>query len=376
MTGASSEAIAPAFVSADGSALADIPGVAIGADALLVVSVLLLVVALASLGAVLGTRRRARAVARAARADSHGMHDLLRTVRMAETMSGIGVWQYDPTTGIQQWSQGMRHLFGVDGDEAFVEGDAETLLLASGIDLVAQVAWRSTATAPFELQFEYVDLVAGARSLRVQACNLRGEDGCVQRVVAVLRDVTDQVARERALETSRARAVGEAERVRVLADTDPLTGLANRRRIMAELDRLVIDAREGGEAVMLVMFDIDHFKQVNDRHGHLQGDLVLQQVARIAGDEARAGDLVGRVGGEEFVWIVAGEPRRSIDSMTENLRQAVSQHSGTAQIRPVTISLGYATARPGDTSLSLFARADQALYAAKNAGRNRICMAA
>ena len=297
-------------------------------------------------------------------------------VRMAESIAGIGLWQYDPATGAQEWSNGMKVLFGISPDEPFVEGDAETLLYANDIDLIGQAMAKSEETEPYTLTFEVYGYDAVARAISVRACNLFGADGKVCRIVAVVRDSTNQARREKELEISRVQAMNEAAQARELAETDALTGLANRRRVMVELDQLLVDARSNDGTLALVIFDIDHFKSVNDSYGHPAGDSVLRRVAQIALAQAREGDVVGRVGGEEFVWIVPGAQAESARVMTERLRQAIAQSSAVDGVPPVTISLGYTAFQPSDTSLSMFARADGALYDAKHSGRNRVHMAA
>ncbi|MDJ0978859.1 MAG: GGDEF domain-containing protein [Erythrobacter sp.] len=359
--------------------LADAPlalGVAVGTETLLLLVALMIAVALVSLGTVVAVRREARDAARLARQRARAMNELLRTVRMAENMADLGVWQYDPVTGEQQWSDGMRQLFGVDHTDEFVAGDAETLLYANDIDLISQVSQRANERTPFTLRYEIHGYDGVPRSICVQACNLFGEGGVVVRIVAVVRDVTDQISRERQLEDSRMAAIREARRARELADTDPLTGLANRRRVMAELDRLIIEARQERKPLVLIVFDIDRFKQVNDTHGHLEGDKVLRRVAQISQDHVRDLDLVGRVGGEEFVWVVPQVSQFQAEPMAQRLREAVENGSGVGAVPHVTISVGLAELQDGDTSLTLFSRADNALYAAKKGGRNTVKLAA
>jgi len=348
----------------------------ISAGTVIVVCLLLALVALAGLAGVISARRETREVARLARSRAQSMRELLRTVRMAEQISGIGVWQYDPATGVQQWSNGLKRLFGIDEEEPFVDGDAETLLFANHVDLVGKVRECGEEVEPFTLNFDITDIGGRARSIAITACNLMGSDGKVSRVVAVVRDNTEQMQKMRELESSRAEAMTEAKRARMEAETDALTGLANRRRVMAELDRLVIHARIAQMPMVLVLFDIDHFKRVNDTHGHPAGDAVLQQVARIAKAQARDSDLVGRVGGEEFVWAIPAASESMARAMTERLRRTIASESAIGDVPPVTISLGYTAIQPGDTALSMFARADEALYDAKHSGRNRVRMAA
>lgn len=347
-----------------------------GSGTLLAVSVVLAFAAFAAFVSVLKSRRETQQVARIARRRAMRMNDMMRTLRMAEKIAGLGIWQYDPATGAQQWSNGMRRLFGVQRDIPFIEGDAETLLYANDVDLIGNVTKRAAEKEPFTLVFDILDHQGLPRTLSVEACNLFGRGGEVSRVVAVLRDITDEKERERELEFSRRIAVKEARRARDLADTDPLTGLANRRRVMAELDQMILKSRRADEALVLVVFDIDHFKAVNDTHGHPKGDKVLKRVSYIASQQAREGDLVGRVGGEEFVWIVPGAGESFARAMTERLREAIERGSFVGDIPPVTISVGFASLEPDDTSLTLFARADRALYDAKRTGRNKVCMAA
>lgn len=343
---------------------------------MVLVAAVLALVAAASLVGVVAARHEARDAARLARHRGRAMNELLRTVRMAESIADLGVWQYDPTAGEQQWSDGMRRLFGIDHEDEFVAGDAETLLFANDIDLIGQVTRCSRERAPYTLHFDIHGYDGVPRSISVQACNLFGQGGKVVRVIAVVRDVTDQTIRERQLEHSRKAALIEACAARELAETDPLTELANRRRVMGELDRMIVEAREALLPIALVVFDIDRFKLVNDTHGHLEGDKVLQRVARIAHGHARAGDVVGRVGGEEFVWILPGTNQLMAEQMAERLRLEIAQGSAVGAVPNVTVSVGLAQLRSGDTSLTLFSRADNALYEAKGSGRNLVRLAA
>jgi len=366
----------PTSVGESGAGAQSALGAAIGSDLLIVACLALGLLALSACVNVFTARRASRDAARLARSRALGMKELLRTMRMAESIAGIGVWQYDPSTGAQQWSEGLKKLFGIDADEEFVEGDAETLLFANDVDLIGKVRERQEEREPYDLQFDIYGFDGVPRTISVHACNLLDSYGGVQRVVAVVRDATEQVERERALETSREQAIDQAREARILAETDSLTGLANRRRVMSELDRLVIDARVTSMPLVLVMFDIDRFKRVNDTYGHPAGDEVLQKVARLAGSQVREGDLIGRVGGEEFVWIIPGASDGMARIMSERLRQTIAKESGAGSVPNVTISLGYTALQPGDTALSMFARADSALYEAKHSGRNRVRVAA
>ena len=124
------------------------------------------------------------------------------------------------------------------------------------------------------------------------------------------------------------------------------------------------------------MFDIDRFKQVNDGHGHKTGDDVLVRLAKLAGTLAHRGELVGRIGGEEFVWLLPGLEAHVVSRRAEMLRALIEGESGRDGLPNVTASIGLAYYREGDDADGILARADRALYAAKAGGRNRVRLAA
>lgn len=162
-----------------------------------------------------------------------------------------------------------------------------------------------------------------------------------------------------------------------LSSTDGLTGLFNRRYLDEELARRNQDSLRHHDVLCLLLLDIDHFKQVNDTYGHPAGDLVLQAFADRIGIGLRAGDIAGRWGGEEFLAIL---PRTNLDGaldVAERIRSATAATpvSVTGQDISVTISGGCALG-PADSTSALIRLADQCLYQAKGAGRNRIVAAA
>lgn len=348
----------------------------LGSDPLLLACGAMALVALAAISRVISARRESREVARTVRQHGDAMRDFLQTLRMAEKIAGIGIWQYNPQTGEQHWSDGMKRLFGIDEDEQLVAGDAETLLFAHDIDLVGEVERNRHQTEPFEFEFELNTPDIPLRGLRVQACNLIGADGEVRRIVGVVREKTpEEVAREPRRESSRQGAVRGLD-VPVTALCDPLTGMANRRLVMAELGRRLVDARITEMPLVLVMFDVDHFQRISSDRGAAAADAVLRRVAAIAGAQARDSDLLGRVGDSEFAWIVSGASDRMARIMTERLRHAISAAGAQDGTPAVTISVGYSAMKPDDTALSLFARVDGALWEARASGYNRVRMAA
>ncbi len=160
---------------------------------------------------------------------------------------------------------------------------------------------------------------------------------------------------------------------------DPLTGLANRRFLDATLDREIDRVTRAGDSALLMMLDIDHFKSINDAHGHLAGDLVLQSVARTLSACVRPMDTVARYGGEEFAVVLPSCQATFARAVAERMRRAIE--STPVRISPVeqvnvTVSIGGAFALQWIRSTKqLWAeRADQQLYLAKQAGRNCIVL--
>ena len=153
------------------------------------------------------------------------------------------------------------------------------------------------------------------------------------------------------------------------ANTDPLTGIANRRALEEWLSDWEQDV--DGSSAALVLFDIDHFKSVNDAHGHLVGDEILVSVAQLIRSQLRARDIVGRWGGEEFLVIIEGGTLANATALANRVRQIVM-----ASFHPVagsvTLSAGVAVCASGMQAETAFKAADAALYAAKAAGRNRV----
>lgn len=155
------------------------------------------------------------------------------------------------------------------------------------------------------------------------------------------------------------------------AGTDALTGLPNRRSLDAALAaQCALAAREGRPCAVL-MLDLDHFKAINDTHGHAVGDAVLRAFGQRLQAQLRRSDLCARYGGEEFVVLLAGTPFEPAEDVGERLRLSVSAGPLVEGVR-ATVSVGTASHRPDDDVATLLARADAALYEAKRSGRNRV----
>lgn len=162
-----------------------------------------------------------------------------------------------------------------------------------------------------------------------------------------------------------------------LMTIDGLTGISNKKHFNDSLASEMSRPGSNATALSVLLFDVDHFKQVNDTRGHAAGDAVLRQLARTARGAIPSQYLLGRVGGEEFAVMLPGVDIATSLSIAEQLRAAVAgqQFQFEQQIIPVTISVGAATRVVGamEGPLDVFKRADEALYRAKSAGRNRVC---
>ncbi len=186
------------------------------------------------------------------------------------------------------------------------------------------------------------------------------EEGHLLEIVVTFIDVTDRVAR-------RIESELVEQHLREVALTDELTGLGNRRAILGAADHAV--ATTGGAPLAFLMVDLDHFKMVNDTHGHSRGDDVLQQMGGEIAAALRQGDLLGRFGGEEFLAVLPGTGLEAALAVAERLRGLVEK-AGVDY--GVSASVGVAIREHEESAAALIRRADQALYAAKAAGRNTI----
>jgi two-component system, cell cycle response regulator len=192
-------------------------------------------------------------------------------------------------------------------------------------------------------------------------------------------DVDELLARVAAARALRARLAvleGEAVALERLALTDALTGLDNRRAAERQLVRLTARAQRGGGAIGVLMVDVDRFKDLNDRHGHLVGDAVLRAVAERLSASARTGDIIARWGGEEFLVLLPDTNPDAAQLAAERLVAAVAAEPvvvGATAIA-VTVSVGVAAISAGKPQ-DLVAEADAALYQAKRDGRNRVVAA-
>lgn len=197
-------------------------------------------------------------------------------------------------------------------------------------------------------------------------------------VIGGVRTLQDHTRQRQALEQERDALI---ERLRALSNTDFLTGLPNRRAFMQAAERELAQARRHGVDMVLVLLDVDHFKQFNDTHGHAAGDDALVAVGDTVRRAMRAGDLVARFGGEEFVLLLDHCSAQQGLAFAERLRAVIASApvgGAAGGLHPqVTASLGLTDASGNTADLAeLLQRADRAMYQAKDAGRNRVVLAA
>lgn len=331
-----------------------------------------------------------------------------RTVRAGGRGSALETWPdgetyltgYVPTKGHESYAGlGWTVLVRKESSLAFEPvrtlqreiGVAAVLLLLMFLALGSLMArWIGTplhalATAARRLQAREPDAAfppeRGYREARELTTALRG---LVDDLTRHERELTEMAAGLEQRVRERTQALSEANaQLEVLAMTDSLTGLANRRHFGDQLAREAIRAAETGQPLSLLTLDIDRFKAINDQHGHPAGDAVLRRVALLLEEEVRANDLLARVGGEEFAVLAVDTGAIEAGQLAERLRAAVEAGSPVAVGRasiPVTISVGVVSRRIQAGELAraperLLAAADDALYRAKRNGRNRVEMA-
>ncbi|QSX09202.1 sensor domain-containing diguanylate cyclase [Alkalibacter rhizosphaerae] len=191
----------------------------------------------------------------------------------------------------------------------------------------------------------------------------RDEDGKALFAAGIVFDITDQKNKEEKLRV-------ENELLEVESNTDPLTEIRNRGAIMEELDNQMKTSLFSKEKLHIAIFDIDHFKEINDTKGHVFGDTVLKEVAKILSGSIRGLDSVGRYGGEEFLVILPNTSKEGAEHAGERIRSRIEEHVFGEGVK-VTISGGIAQYQM-DSAESFINRADKKLYEAKKSGRNQV----
>lgn len=308
--------------------------------------------------------------------DLNEFHWLLAIVQSID----VGVVVLDRDYCVQVWNTFMENRSGVQPKDAhnqyffslFPEVNREwfTRKVESVVTLgtPAFTVWEQR---PYLVRFKNYQPITGQEDFMYQNTTLlplRSTDSHINHICLVIYDVTDVATNRRQLQTVNAK-------LQQLSSTDRLTGLYNRGHWEESLKVAYARHQRHGNATSLVMLDIDHFKRVNDTYGHQAGDQVIEQVASLVREHVRDSDVAGRYGGEEFAVVLSDTDKVGARFFAERLRKAVEalevRHAGHS-IR-FTISLGIADlSTPSVSHADLIAWADQALYASKSAGRNRV----
>lgn len=212
-------------------------------------------------------------------------------------------------------------------------------------------------SVPFRI-FE-TDTMHGRWYLMSEQCNADGA------ILLHAKEITEQKQLQQALQTAE-------QQLRQLANTDELTNIANRRSFTEQADRVLQHQDRTDATCSMLMVDIDHFKQLNDEHGHLAGDLALRFLTQQIKQHLREYDLFARFGGEEFVVLLTDTPASEALQVAERIhRQLAENHFHfKAQDMAMAVSIGVAEHQVGESLAVLLQRADQALYQAKDQGRN------
>jgi diguanylate cyclase (GGDEF)-like protein/PAS domain S-box-containing protein len=297
-----------------------------------------------------------------------------QSLKIAQALAHLGHWEMDVVTGEVTWSDEAYRIFGLDPQrttstyDAFMEmvhpDDRERM--ASHIKRV-----RDGGDVAIEYRIVLTDgrvrIIHGQVAL-INYPNSNKHPGIIgtvrsdNEVVGVIQDVTERKEMEWRLEHE--------------ARTDSLTGSAMRRYFQEVANLEFSRIHRYGGSLSVLMLDLDHFKKVNDSHGHHVGDLTLQKLVQVCNGILRQEDLIGRLGGEEFAILLIETGIEKAFEVAERLREAVAAAEVLLVNRPplrFTTSIGVSTMEEGDPGIEvILKRADQALYRAKNAGRNRV----
>ena len=292
----------------------------------------------------------------------------------------VGIFVLNKNFEVQLWNNFMAHHSGRLAEEVVGKSLFEAFpdlprpwftKKVNSVFLLNNFAFISWEHRPYLFRFAHNRPITGGADHMYQNCMLlplKAEQGKAEAVCVVVFDATDTAIAQNLLKEA-------LETISEISNRDGLTGIYNRRylenRLSSEFDR----ARRYGGTFSMILFDLDHFKKVNDTYGHLAGDQVLVEITRRVKEKLRSSDVIGRYGGEEFVLILPQTPLDGAHQFGERLRQMIAAEPvifNDISI-PVTISMGAAEYRadmPGYAALTH--QSDVALYVSKGAGRNRM----
>lgn len=282
-----------------------------------------------------------------------------------------GVYMVDRTERIQSWNRGAEAITGFSREEVVGRTCANNLLCH--VDSTGR--FLCTSGCPLRRAFvtgvpietdAFLHHKEGHRvPVHIKTRPLRDQHGRIVGAVEIFRRTTEAERQTRLI-----------DELSQLAMIDDLTRLPNRRLFDIQIVRKLAELDRFGWPFGVLMIDIDRFKEVNDNFGHQLGDDILRLVARTLSANCRALDTIARLGGDEYAAIIANVHESDLHTVADKLRAKIEmsglRNSAQERLR-TTVSIGCAMAKPNDTTPQLLKRADDMLYAAKKAGRNRIC---
>lgn len=308
--------------------------------------------------------------------DLNEFHWLLAIVQSID----VGVVVLDREYRVEVWNSFMENHSGRTARDAsersFFElfPEVEESWFRRKVESVATLgtpAFTIWEQRPYLVRFKNYQPITGLEDFMYQNTTLlplQATNSKIEHLCLIIYDVTSVAVNKRQLQSM-------SDQFKHLSRTDRLTGLNNRGYWEEELKREYARHRRYGSSASLVIFDIDHFKKVNDTYGHQAGDAVIQGLAHVVREQIRDTDIAGRYGGEEFVVLLPDVDSAGGRVFAERLRGVVErlQISHEGQVIPFTVSLGVADlSEPCHDHQQLIERADQALYSSKRNGRNQV----
>lgn len=306
-------------------------------------------------------------------------------LELAQSSAGVGVWDWNITDGTIEWTSQMFYLFGLNKDKEPASFDTWRRVLHPEDVLTSEARIAQALEDHVELRNEYRIILPDGQVCWIQASGrgIYNADGQPVRMIGICVDITERKLAEGELHRAK-EALEEANlalqtaltREKQLAHTDALTGINNRRYLFELAEYEFNIATRYRQPLSVIFFDIDHFKDVNDSFGHTAGDQMLQRVTQVACAELRAADVIGRYGGEEFVIILPMTNAQQAYPLAERIRVGVAAICMPTEKGDVSVTLSIGIVEmlhdlKTESAENMFRRADKAMYAAKQAGRNR-----
>jgi diguanylate cyclase (GGDEF)-like protein/PAS domain S-box-containing protein len=306
-------------------------------------------------------------------------------VRMAFDTLSEGIVILDGNARAIMVNKSVRDMTGLN-NEQFVGKDADQFAWLQAQESGEITPWKSAIRKREPVlgtSFDIRNAKGGMHKVVVNCAPILDAKKAARGCMVTFNDVSAlEEAREHLMEvlsdlaTSKHQLESQNGELERLASRDPLSGCLNRRAFFERYDRLFASAKRSGSQLTCIMADIDKFKSINDTHGHGVGDQVIKSFARILQDEVRGSDLVGRYGGEEFCIVLVGADSQATERLAEKIRIRVAQTCGTSTSinkLKVQASFGISSILFGaKSSAALVDEADQALYSAKQNGRNQV----